>query len=42
MMTAPTRTILNPTDSISELARKTVMYFMIVVHADPPVGKHCM
>jgi hypothetical protein len=26
MITAPTRTMLNPTDSISELAKKTVMY----------------
>ena len=42
VMTAPTRMILNPTDSISELARKTVMYCVFVAHADPPDGKHWM
>lgn len=26
MITAPTKAMLNPTDSISEFARKTVMY----------------
>ena len=30
-MTAPTNAILNPTDSISEFARKTVMYCVLAV-----------
>jgi len=40
MITAPTRTMLNPTDSISELAKKTVKYCVSVEQADPPAGKH--
>jgi hypothetical protein len=42
MITAPTRTILNPTDSISELARKTVMYCVLAfaVQAAPDEAMH--
>jgi hypothetical protein len=42
MMTAPTRTILNPTESISELAKKTVMYCVlaVAVQADPDEAMH--
>ena len=42
MITAPTRTMLNPTDSISELAKKTVMYWVLVVavQADPEDAIH--
>ena len=42
MITAPTRTILNPTDNISELAKNTVVYCVSVAHPDPPDGKHWM
>jgi len=42
MITAPTRTMLNPTDSISELAKKTVMYCVlaVAVQADPDDAIH--
>jgi len=44
MITAPTRTILNPTDNISESARKTVMYWVlaVAVHAAPDEATHWM
>ena len=44
IITAPTRTMLNPTDSISELAKKTVMYCVLVelVHVDPDEAIHWM
>jgi hypothetical protein len=44
MITAPTRTMLNPTDNISELARKTVMYCVlaVAVQADPEDAIHWM
>jgi hypothetical protein len=44
IMTAPTRTMLNPTDSISELAKKTVMYWVLVlaVQAAPDEEMHWM
>ena len=44
MITAPTRTILNPTDNISELAKKTVMYCVLAVevHSDPDEAMHWM
>ena len=44
MITAPPRTMLNPTDSISELAKKTVMYWVLAlaVHAAPDEAMHWM
>lgn len=44
MITAPTRTMLNPTDSISESAKKTVMYWVlaVAVHAAPDEAMHWM
>ena len=44
MITAPTRTRLNPTDSISELAKKTVMYWVlsVEVQAAPEEAMHWM
>lgn len=44
MITAPTRTMLNPTDSVSELAKKTVMYCVLAaaVHAGPDEAMHWM
>ena len=43
-ITAPTRTILNPTDNISELAKKTVMYCVLAVevHSGPDEAMHWM
>lgn len=44
MMTAPTNAILNPTDSISESAKKTVMYCVlaVAVQAAPDDAIHWM
>ena len=44
MITAPTRTILNPTDNISELAKKTVMYCVlaVAVQSAPDEAMHWM
>ena len=44
MIIAPTRTILNPTDNISESARKIVMYWVlaVAVHAVPDEATHWM
>jgi len=42
MITAPTRAILNPTDNISEFAKKTVMYCVlaVAVHSAPDEAMH--
>lgn len=44
MMTAPTNAMLNPTESISEFAKKTVMYCVLAaaVHAAPDDAIHWM
>ena len=43
MITAPTKVMLNPTDSISEFAKKTVMDCVLaVVQADPDEAIHWM
>jgi len=41
MITAPTRTILNPTDNISELAKKTVMYCVLAVEGTQIPTRQC-
>src|SRR5438132_9048926 len=40
-ITAPTRTILNPTDNISELAKKTVMYCVLAVEGTQIPTRQC-
>jgi hypothetical protein len=44
MITAPMSAMLNPTESVSELAKKTVMYCVlaVAVHADPEDAMHWM
>ena len=44
MITAPTSAMLNPTDSVSESAKKTVMYCVlaVAVQAAPEEAMHWM